>query len=233
MRPLTELLDTTDPAWPLIQQWIRAATNPVEVLPPSDARADALLETQVTTHSPMGAIVYETGGLLIDHAFLRILGSGHPRLPRSLPDWNKQIFNADANLPFYLIADDAIGGFYALNGGTLGSNPRNVYYFAPDTLRWDDLGHGYTDFLLFALQGDLAGFYESVRWPGWEQEVARLSGDESFQVHPLLITREARDPSNWSKRVIPTRDLYHLYVDTLAPQLANLKDDDQFTIRLR
>jgi hypothetical protein len=178
----------------------------------------------------MGAIVYETGGLLIDHGFLRILGSGHPRLPRTLPAWNKQIFNADANLPFYLIADDATGGFYALNGGTLGPNPRNVYYFAPDTLRWEDLGRGYTDFLLFALQGDLAGFYQSLRWPGWEQDVAGLRGDQAFQVYPLLCTREARDPSNWSKRAIPTRDLYHLYVDTLAPQLANLKDGDQFKI---
>ena len=37
----------------------------------------------------MGAVIFETGGILIDEGWLRILGSGHPRLPRSLPDWNK------------------------------------------------------------------------------------------------------------------------------------------------
>lgn len=47
---------------------LRNAKNPVEVLPVNGAdRESALLALQVTTRSPMGAIVYETGGLLIDH----------------------------------------------------------------------------------------------------------------------------------------------------------------------
>jgi hypothetical protein len=38
----------------------------------------------------MGAIVYHTGGLLIDHGWLRILGGGgHPRTQRSLMSWNR------------------------------------------------------------------------------------------------------------------------------------------------
>ena len=84
MRPLSELINTEDPAWPMVQELIANATNPVEVLPahPVD-REVALHAIQVTTRSTMGAIVYETGGLLIDHGWLRILGSGHDRLPRS------------------------------------------------------------------------------------------------------------------------------------------------------
>ena len=86
MKTLDELIDRADPAWPLVREWIAAATNPVEVLPPpeEDSRRQALLAAQVTTRSPMGAIIFETGGLLVDHGWLRILGSGHPRLPRSL-----------------------------------------------------------------------------------------------------------------------------------------------------
>src|SRR5215813_320832 len=88
-RPLQELLNTDEPAWPLVQSWLQEATSPVEVLPPSDpARGEALVATQVTTRSPMGAIIYETGGLLVDRGWLRLLGSGHTRLPRSLPAWN-------------------------------------------------------------------------------------------------------------------------------------------------
>jgi hypothetical protein len=76
-------------------------------------RCEALIVTQVTTRSPMGAVVYETGGLLIDHGWIRVLGSGHPRLPQSLPDWN-QGRTRRANeeiLGFYLIADDVLGAF--------------------------------------------------------------------------------------------------------------------------
>ena len=68
MRPLRELINTEEPAWPDVQQWIANAKNQVEVLPVNSAdRESALLALQVTTRSPMGAIVYETGGLLIDH----------------------------------------------------------------------------------------------------------------------------------------------------------------------
>ena len=90
MRPLSELIDTDDPAWPEVQEWIAGATNAVEVLPVNEADRDAALHAiQVTTRSPMGAIVFETGGLLIDHGWLRVLGSGHSRLPRSLASWNE------------------------------------------------------------------------------------------------------------------------------------------------
>ena len=84
-RTLAELLDSDDPAWPRVKDWIGKAKNHVEVLPPSEPdRSRALEEAQVTVRSPMGAIVYETGGILIDRGWLRILGSGHPRLPRAL-----------------------------------------------------------------------------------------------------------------------------------------------------
>jgi Protein of unknown function DUF2625 len=37
IRSLDQLLEKDDPAWPLVQQWIRAATNKIEVLLASDA----------------------------------------------------------------------------------------------------------------------------------------------------------------------------------------------------
>ncbi len=71
----------------MVEDWLRKATNPVEVLPPVEAnRKSALVAIQVTTRSPMGAIIYETGGILVDHGWIRILGSGCQRLPRSLPN---------------------------------------------------------------------------------------------------------------------------------------------------
>ncbi len=87
MRPLSELVNTEDPGINLIREWMRGAVNECELLPPSEQREHVLLQTQVTTRSPMGAIAYETGGILVDGGWLRFLGSGNPRLTRTVPGW--------------------------------------------------------------------------------------------------------------------------------------------------
>jgi hypothetical protein len=75
-RPLTELI-SNDPAWPMVKGWLSEAKNLVEVLPATAPQnAEALVATQVTTRSSMGSIIYETGGILVDHGWIRILGSG-------------------------------------------------------------------------------------------------------------------------------------------------------------
>ena len=71
MRTLDDLIDSVDPGWPFVKQWIDSAKNRVEILPGNIENAKrALHETQVTTRSPMGAIIYATGGLLLTMAGL-------------------------------------------------------------------------------------------------------------------------------------------------------------------
>ena len=214
MRPLSELIDTDDPAWPEVQEWIAGATNEVEVLPVNEADRDpALHAIQVTTRSPMGALVYETGGLLIDHGWLRILGSGHSRLPRSLASWNEgRTMFGDGQPPGYLlVADDVLGGFFAINGGSLGEEMGSVFYFAPDSNEWECLELGYSEFLMWSLQGDVAGFYESMRWPGWEQEISTLNGDQAISVYPFL---SAKGPSIAERHrgVVPIAEMFTLHM---------------------
>ncbi|WP_243396813.1 DUF2625 family protein, partial [Flavobacterium pectinovorum] len=134
MKKAEELIDKKDPGWVIVESWIKTAKNKVEILPVDELKAkEALFHTQVTTRSPMGAIVFMTGGLLIDDGWIRILGSGNSRFNRTLPDWNKgKSFNEFGETPpFLLIADDAIGGFYLLNGGGLGTDVGKIYYFSP------------------------------------------------------------------------------------------------------
>lgn len=136
----------------------------------------------------MGAIIYETGGVLIDNGWLRILGSGHPRLPRSLPDWNfgRSFSESGQQPPFLLIADDVVGGFFAIDGGGLGLERGKICYFAPDTMQWENTKKGYSDFLVWSFSGDLAEYYQSMRWKGWENEVRSVGGDQGFSIYPFL-----------------------------------------------
>jgi hypothetical protein len=187
MRSNNDLIDRDDPAFPLVKQWAVDAVRPVEFLPPSSSREDALVQTQVTTRSPMGAIIYETGGVLVDNGWLRFLGSGHPRLTRTLPGWNQ-----NRGEGFLLVADDAIGGFFAINGGALGEDVKNIYCFAPDSLNWEPLNIGYSSFMQWTFAGKLDQFYDWIRWSTWSEDVATLHGDRCFGFYPTLFTREGK-----------------------------------------
>lgn len=212
MRTLAELIDDRDPAMPLILQWLAEASRPYDVLAPSQSRGNVLLELQVTTRSTLGAIAYETGGLLVDHGWLRILGSGHPKLPRSIVEWN-----AGRSSGYLLVADDVVGGFFAINGGALGDDPGSMYYWAPDTLRWESIAVGYTDFLQWALSDQLSVFYESLRWHGWETDVAKAGGNQCFNFYPFLWSAEGSVESS-SRRLIGIDEQYALNLD-VASQL--------------
>ncbi len=220
MKSLTELINRAEPGWSTVKDWIATATNHVEVLPPIDDRTRelALLETQVTTRSPMGAVIYETGGILVDHGWLRILGSGHPRLPRSLPNWNRPRTSRAPGVPppFLLIADDIVGGFFAIDGGGLHAAPGKVCYCAPDSLRWENTNRGYSDFLVFCFKGNLNQYYESLRWPGWQEELKSLPGDKVMSIYPPLWTK---GPSISERHRGPTSisEFYRLMVDKDAP----------------
>jgi hypothetical protein len=133
----------------------------------------------------LGAVIYETGGILVDGGWLRVLGSGHARLTRTLPGWN-----AGRSHGFHLVADDAVGGFFALNGGALGADPMKLYYLAPDSLDWEPMGIGYPEFLQWAFAGNLDQFYAWIRWRGWEDDVRTLHGDRCYGFYPFLFTKE-------------------------------------------
>lgn len=168
-RPFFELLHPDD-ALSLIREWAVAAPHSVEILPcaPEDGRR-TLEALQVTTRSPLGALGYHTGGLLLDRGWLRILGAGCDRLPRALDRWNglgTETPRFDRGL---LVADDALGGFFAWF-----REPRTIHYFSPDSFEWEDLALGYTDWLAAMLTDRLAVFYAELRWEGWEREVAEL-----------------------------------------------------------
>lgn len=116
MRTIDELVNTTEPGWELVKDWISKAKNKIEILPCDSIKAkDALYKTQVSTRSPMGAIIFATGGLFVNNGWIRVLGSGHQKLNRSLPDWNlgKTLKQFGEVAPLLLIADDAVGGYFA------------------------------------------------------------------------------------------------------------------------
>src|SRR2546423_5653006 len=99
------------PAWDEVAAAIAAAPYPIRVLPADAARARACQAALgITAQSWLGAIVTNTGGLLVDHGWLRVLGSGH----NGLPDVTRE---ADPAAHRVVVGYDVMGGQFAWLAG--------------------------------------------------------------------------------------------------------------------
>jgi hypothetical protein len=212
----TEQLTEDKTGFDLVKEWADKSKNRVEFLPVDRKNGDsALYHLQVTTRSPMGAIIYFTGGILVDNGWIRILGSGSEKLTRNIVSWNKGKFVSTTGKPtgLLLVADDVIGGMFAINAGALGTDIGNIYYFAPESLKWQALRINYSDFLTFCFNGNLSEFYKGLRWNDWQKDIKNINGDQAYCFFPFLWTKEGKDLNKTSKRPVPTEEIFSLMFD--------------------
>src|ERR1700742_5156874 len=151
-------------AWPLVKRWIDQAANDVTTLPADAAGGARVLDAlDVTERSVLGALAVHTGGLMIDHGWLRVLGGP------TLLEWHEQL---DGGL---VVGHDAAGGFYAV-----GKEDGEVRYLVPGSLEWMETEMGHAAWGDWTLMGDVGGSYADMRGRGWEAETASLAPDQGL-----------------------------------------------------
>jgi len=179
-------------AWPLVKRWIDEAANDVRVLPVTEAAGrEALAELGVTERSVLGALAVHTGGLAIDHGWLRVHGGP------GLREWRDRLDDA------FVVGHDVVAGFYAVS-----RDDGEVRYLAPDSLEWEGTEMGHSAWVHWTLTGDVAGFYESLRWPGWQDEVAALAPGQGLSLHPPPFTPEGRPVAGATRGPAPVTELW-------------------------
>jgi len=211
MKSLDELI-CSESRMSVIEEWMLNANKPVNILQPDIKKSKAvLLDLQITVNSILGTVAYLTGGISVDSGWLRILGGGNDAFQRTLSSWNQ--INMDGKCERYpgtlLVADDVLGGFYAMNGGAFNGKTGDVFYFAPETQKWESLEMPYSSFLQWAITGDLDLFYKSFRWDGWKKEILTMKFDQSLLFYPFLWSEEV-NISDRTKKVVPIEELWNL-----------------------
>ncbi len=200
--------------WPTLQKELTKTSVPVEILPAHPEQAQkSVVSLQVSTGSDFGSVLYFTGGLLVDLGWVRVLGSGGGIL-RGLLEWNegKTIENGKVVAGSVLIADDVLGGLFALNGGgALGKDLGKIYYLAPDTFQWESLGLGYSDFIGFLISGKLAEFYADYRFEGWQDMIGELTPDQIWQfgdeAETAIAHKQIVSINDWFNNILTTGTL--------------------------
>lgn len=158
----------------------------------------------------LNTIVAQTGGILVDHGWLRILGAGSEKLPRNIYSWNKLvIMEKELIKQVTVIGDDVLGGIFAINNGGFKGLHGEVYYFAPDTLEWEGLDVLFEDFLKWVFSNNFQEFYSTFRWVKWEHEVQSISTNQVISIYPPLWS-EGVPIGNRSRKPIPIKEMLHL-----------------------
>jgi hypothetical protein len=185
-------MESPSRAWPLVKRWIDQATNDVTMLPADPAGGERALEAlEVSERSVLGALVLHTGGLSIDHGWLRVLGGP------ALLEWRDKVKGG------MIVGHDVVAGFYSVD-----KQDGEVRYLAPDTLEWEGTEMGHSAWVHWTLTGEIGAFYEALRWPGWEEESSPLAPEDGLQVQPPPFTREGRLIADSTKTATPMPELW-------------------------
>ena len=115
-----------------------------------------------------------SGGFVVDN-WIRIYGCGKLNVIDKNMRYNK---NKDVDI---IVGEDVIGGLFGLKDG-------NIWYYAPDTTTWENLGIFYTEFLSWIVNMNerLEIFYKNYRWTTWKEDCKNLSLVQGFHFYPLL-----------------------------------------------
>lgn len=110
-----------------------------------------------------------------------------------------------------IIGEDICGGIFALKNNV-------VYYFAPDSLKWESLNAYYSDFMSWLLNDTegISQFYETFRWNDWIEFCANIKINQGISFYPQLCF--AGNIEDRSKKLINMDEIIRLNFD-LAKQL--------------
>ena len=196
---------------------IKKSRNAVELIINPNPTDEILNLIGITENSTLGTLLKYTNGILVKNKILRLFGSGSSDWTDSIKDWNnfpnKIVFD-DIPSGCLLIGYDLYGGFFAINGGFFGKDLRNVFYFAPDSMQWENLNIGHSQFIEWCINGEVGKFYASFANDDLEDLVNKTKMGQCISFYPFLWSNEGKDISRTTKRVVPLREIWGYNMET-------------------
>ena len=140
-----------------------------------------------------------SNGIVIDN-WIRIFGQDSS-LNNGVSHYNRTNDYMDELGGMFLVASDVPGGLYAINISRFPENRNMIWYFAPDSLEWECLELSYNEFVAWSLQGDTDGYYSSMRWQSWKEDVKDIAMNDAILIYPFLWAKEC-DIETADKKIV-------------------------------
>jgi hypothetical protein len=204
----------------IIEELIRDAKsskNAVELFLNPHPNNDLIGPIGLTEKSTLGNILKYTNGMTVDDRFLRIFGAEDSEWTDSIKRWNNFPGQARRDeLPdgCIVIGYDVLGGFFAINGGAFGDDLGKVFYFGPDSLVWENLNMGHTQFIGWCLSGNVRDFYRGFRWDHDQLMIDETKKGQGISSYPFLWSQEGKDLNTTSKKIVALREIWGVNLET-------------------
>ena len=135
--------------------------------------------------------------------YIYILGNQN----NSYSSINEQ-FNTICEYDLQLIAYDIWGGLFAVKQDVPMENDL-VYYFAPDTLEWENMNVNYEGFINWISNGEIDKYYETFVFENIKNYVKQLKINECILVYPYLWANECNIETA-SKKIVSLIEMINI-----------------------
>ena len=183
-----------------LKNYFEESETKITVLPNDNNKAhETKTVFQFDEETPLGTIVLQTGGIIFDQ-WVRVYGSGEidfSQKNRSLSPYGKII-----------VAEDVAGGLFGIDEDNM------IFYFAPDSLEWEELEISYPKLIQGFTEGGegIEKFFKSFRWEGWQEDTKDIKNNEGILYTPFLWTKEA-SIEGFPHKIVPIDEVQKIQLD--------------------
>lgn len=124
--------------------------------------------------------------------------------------WANSIYAKSYGTQSLLVAYDVFGGLFVVKDYQAGGN--QIWYFAPDTMDWENLKITYQNFIEWVCTNEISLFYADFPTEYVRQSFVRIEDDDVLHIYPYLWSKEYKNV-NPSINVISFRELFELNQD--------------------
>ncbi len=164
----------------------------------------------VNENSTLGQIVINTAGILVDNT-IRVYANGNDIDMCNIYHFNLELEQYLGNQRL-VIADDIFGGLFALNKEASQSIKEEIWYFAPDTLEWENLEINYKEFIDWISGNSMNEFYSTFKWSDFYKDVKDIKFNQGILIYPFLWSNECNIEAA-DKNIVPFSELITLNLE--------------------
>lgn len=192
--------------WKEIEQLFQKSSNRIRMKLFNNEDKSVIEELNVNEQSVLGQVLLNVSGVVIND-YLRIWGNDEPNI---LYQNNrvKQFYSGNK----LIVANDIWGGLFAISNGDFEGNMRDIWYFAPDLLEWENLDINYAEFLSWACSGGLEEFYQSFLWEDIDSILREINVNQAILIYPFMWAKEC-NLETADKKIVPLEELVAINAD--------------------
>lgn len=196
--------------WEKIVYILNESDNKIKIDKLDEYNACILNKMGIDEYSALGQVVANTYGITVN-GYIRILGSGNGVTSYNIMDYNIELekyFDSGK----LIVANDIFGGLFAINTENQNYNSGDIWYFAPDTLEWENLEITYIELLEFVSSDDINLFYENFKWNQFEKYIQEINYNQGILIYPFLWSKEC-NIEKADKKIVPFSELTLINID--------------------